>query len=474
MADGNQTGLMPRSTIAQLVGARLQAAQAFATAWEALEAAQKLAKTAAPSARFDLPWIAGGSCYGNQTVSFNTADAYRAYVEKGLNRSVWDHVIRSTNLDQLMDRHEREAFQAQLRDSPPEATVENIAATVERLLGDSDLIFKRGIANIFSKLDRRFRSHDGFKIGARLVLSCAISDFGTWNHYAGHDDNLVDIERTFAILDRQPQPTRDAGIVGAINAGRGRGLSRQAYEVSSPYFRAKMFKNGNVHLWFERDDLVERVNLLLAEYYGANLGVAPDVAEKTHAHAVTPAKDFGLFPSPPEVVARVIEQAKVWTRETYRGDYPKLRVLEPSAGPGAIASPAAAAGHAVTCVEVQPHLAHALAASGRYAKVLSEDFLTIRPAGLGAPFDRIIMNPPFDRGRDIDHVTHALQFLADDGILVSVMSAGTEFREDSKATAFRAMVERRGGYFVDLPAGSFAASGTYVNTILCVIGRKKF
>lgn len=460
--DAPKTGVMPRSTIAELVGARIRANQAYLAAWDAMAEAHAMAKHAAPSGTFDLPWVAGGSRYGNATMGFDKPEEFRAYVEKGLNRSVWNHVIRSTNLDQLMDRQERDAFRAQLDDNPPEATVENIAATVERLVGDSDLIFKRGIANVFSKLDRRFRSHDGFKVGARLVLSGALND-GFWNHYAKHDDNLVDIERTFAILDRKEQPSRDGGIVGAINAAR-RGFRPQAYEVSSPYFWAKVFKNGNIHLWFERDDLVEQVNLLLAEYYGANLGVAPDAAEKTHGYAVTPAKDFGLFPSPAAVVARVIEEARM-----ARGPH---RVLEPSAGPGAIALAALKDGNRVTCVEIQDALAQRLAVSGRFEKVLHADFLTVQPAALGK-FTRIVMNPPFDRGRDIDHVTHALQFLADDGILVAVMSAGTEYREDHKAQDFRAMVEKR-GFFVDLPAGSFAESGTYVNTLLCVIGRKRY
>ena len=81
------------------------------------------------------------------------------------------------------------------------------------------------------------------------------------------------------------------------------------------------------------------------------------------------------------------------------------------------------------------------------------------------------MNPPFDRGRDVDHVSHALKLLAPDGVLVAVMSAGVEFREDAKTSDFRAEVKRRGGKFHDLPPGSFASVGTHVNTVLCVIGR---
>lgn len=46
------------------------------------------------------------------------------------------------------------------------------------------------------------------------------------------------------------------------------------------------------------------------------------------------------------------------------------------------------------------------------------------------------------------------------------MSAGTEFRETRKAIAFRELIEAKKGVWRDLPAGSFAASGTYVNTVI--------
>jgi hypothetical protein len=59
----------------------------------------------------------------------------------------------------------------------------------------------------------------------------------------------------------------------------------------------------------------------------------------------------------------------------------------------------------------------------------------------GALYDRVIANPPFDCERDIDHVMHALRFLAPDGCLTAIMSAGTEFRETRKAIAFRALMD---------------------------------
>ena len=95
--------------------------------------------------------------------------------------------------------------------------------------------------------------------------------------------------------------------------------------------------------------------------------------------------------------------------------------------------------------------------------MLSGDFLRVQPA---ANYDRVVMNPPFDRERDIDHVMHALKFLKPDGCLIAIMSAGTEFRETRKSVAFRELMDKMGAKWRDLPPGSFASVGTNCNTIM--------
>lgn len=468
--------LMPRATVHQLVGARVQAEALFAEAWDKLQAAYRMAAAAAPSGTVDMPHLIGGSLYGRSGVTFQgEPDKFSAYVRDQLNRSTWRHVIKVTRLDQLMDKQEREAFTAALENDPPEASVENIAATIDRLLGDADLIWKRGIANVFAKLDRRFRSHDGFKVGSRIVLANALSDFGSWNHYRNHDDALFDVERAFCRLDGKESPENRyaGGVVTLIDAGKARfGLGkREAFEVESDYFRVRVFANGNLHVWFKSKDLVERVNQLLADYYGAALGAAPDVADQKHAPSGAVARNMGWFATPEATALRLLQEAGVGTRETHSGDYPKLTVLEPSAGEGALALPAAKAGHKVVCVEQHPGRAQHLRTIGLITR--QQDFLTVTPSDLGWHlFDRIVMNPPFDRGLDVEHVTHALQFLAPEGRLAAIMAAGVEFREDRRTADFRREVERRGGRFFDLPAGTFAPA-TNVNTVICMIGGRR-
>lgn len=169
-----------------------------------------------------------------------------------------------------------------------------------------------------------------------------------------------------------------------------------------------------------------------------------------------------LFETPPDLAARMVELA---------GIEPGQVVLEPSAGTGrivrAIEDVGRLGGGGLVCVEVNAELARGLADPQRY--VLCRDFLTWdEPERLGS-FDRVLMNPPFSKGADIDHVRHAFGMLEDGGKLVAIMGEGAFFRQDRKATAFRAWLDEVGGTSTRLPADTFKQSGTGVNTRLVTI-----
>lgn len=155
-----------------------------------------------------------------------------------------------------------------------------------------------------------------------------------------------------------------------------------------------------------------------------------------------------------------------------------MLVLEPSAGEGAIAVPIAKLGAIVHCFEINPkhriRLASKLFAFSPEYSVAGDDFLEITKPNLkGDLYDRIVMNPPFARQADITHVLHALNFLAPGGRLVSVMSAGIMFRTNQIYRNFTTILRSyySGGTIEALPEGSFAASGTNVNTVIVTMER---
>ena len=172
----------------------------------------------------------------------------------------------------------------------------------------------------------------------------------------------------------------------------------------------------------------------------------------------------GFFPTPKSLVERLIQEAEL---------EPHHRVLEPSCGKGDIAHGIRTAEPEafLTAVEMNRTLADVLTARG-FDPVFG-DFLQFHdPLG----FDRVLMNPPFERGTDIDHVQHAYQLLRPGGRIAAIMSEGPFFRSDRKSEEFRNWLDEVGGTSEELPPDSFkgieAFRETSVRTRLVLIGRE--
>ncbi|MBK4735961.1 methyltransferase [Noviherbaspirillum pedocola] len=169
------------------------------------------------------------------------------------------------------------------------------------------------------------------------------------------------------------------------------------------------------------------------------------------------AQIFNYFPSTPPIAKSVIVKARIEAG---------MEVLEPSAGRGALAFPAADCGAIVDCVELMDTNYALLQGDARLRDVRQADFLNMAPE---QRYDRIVMNPPFEKQADIHHVLHALEFLKPGGSLVSVMAAGVTFRDNRLTQDFRDLIRSRGGDIEANPEGAFKASGTMVNTVIVTI-----
>lgn len=170
-------------------------------------------------------------------------------------------------------------------------------------------------------------------------------------------------------------------------------------------------------------------------------------------------QDFGFFETPYEMADQVIKLAQIHTSH---------RVLEPSAGRGALLAPLGLPGairntiHLDT-IEILPENAGFLLNKGYRCR--QGDFLKMK--GID-PYDVIVMNPPFAKQADIDHVNCALGYLKRGGRLVAIMSAGVKFRDNKKTNEFRSVLDAYGGEIIDNPDGAFKTSGTMVNTITVI------
>jgi len=180
---------------------------------------------------------------------------------------------------------------------------------------------------------------------------------------------------------------------------------------------------------------------------------------------ITTPQELGVFFTPPIIVKRLIELASI---------RPGMTVLEPSAGIGNISKELDKITQPVISVEVNQKYCDTLT---RYfmtetsngatpRRVICTDFLTLEPTPI---YDGVVMNPPFAKQADIDHVCHALKFLKPNGKLASVMSASVLFRENRKTVEFRNLIANHSGFIEKLPEGSFKESGTMINAVIVIM-----
>ena len=141
------------------------------------------------------------------------------------------------------------------------------------------------------------------------------------------------------------------------------------------------------------------------------------------------------------------------------------RVLEPSAGHGALAIDCEVMDAiCVDCIEIDDDAAASLEKEG--FDVLGGDFLLMQPCSTKEQYSRIVMNPPFTRKSDAKHVRHAFEhWLAKDGLLTAIVADDGRDRQDIAAIHNSYCVKER------LPAGAFKESGTMIATLIIQLSK---
>lgn len=180
---------------------------------------------------------------------------------------------------------------------------------------------------------------------------------------------------------------------------------------------------------------------------------------------------YQFFETPKPIAQRMVELANIKYvdyDETNENDNVELLqdVIEPSAGHGAIADEIDQSRCLFRCNEIDHEKCKILEEKGY--PVACIDFLESDEQA-----DRFIMNPPFTKGQDADHVLHAYSLLRRGGRLVAIMSASVTFNQQKRYQKIRDLVEES-GQIIELPDGAFKESGTNVRTVIVVLDKQPF
>lgn len=367
-------------------------------------------------------------------------------LEKSLLTSAWKHLYESLSIARLASPSEKRRFEQSMADPAP-FTIDNIKATFGPYVQDPRGAVLRGLAEVFCELDHSYKSHDKVRIGVKglpkRVIIESLQSYGGWGR-----DKLESVLNALAsyqglALASYPEIDRlmeEGSLTEAWTYKRSR---KEGDEVEYPARGVwlKRFKNGNGHLFFDEQALLD-INRALAEFYGDVLPDCHEARPEKRRASTAVSKDLQYYATPMAVVERVLDEA---------GIRPPTRILEPSCGCGRFMDALRAKGATVIGYEVDPGRAEQCRRKGH--SVITGNFLEAAPTG---DFDQVVMNPPFYGKHYAKHVDHAMKFLKPGGRLTAILPATARYDHG--------LVD---GRWYDLPLGSFSESGTNINT--CVL-----
>lgn len=191
----------------------------------------------------------------------------------------------------------------------------------------------------------------------------------------------------------------------------------------------------------------------------------PFIDRLLNGSSVNIKKEFQFFETPDDV-------ADYMVRELYLRLYTRPRVLEPSAGQGALVKALYREypeHKQIDCCELMPENRDVLECIDG-VHIIADDFLSLGDE-YNEYYDLIIANPPFAKNQDIDHVYKMWDCLKPGGRIVTVMSPHWEFSSRKKEKTFQAWLEEKGGAVYPLGNGRFKSSGTMVSSVVVILDK---
>lgn len=194
-------------------------------------------------------------------------------------------------------------------------------------------------------------------------------------------------------------------------------------------------------------------------------GIRDMLASLDAGKSVDPVNEHQVFYTPASVARDMAQLAMMRTPNGRT-----LRMLEPSVGGAALVHAALRIDPtlAVVAVEIRQEacltLPIDLRSNPRF-EVHPADFLSLTPSDIGL-FDLILMNPPFAKGQDLEHIRHAAAFLHPGGTLCAIAWPAFMTPSTRKQRAFSDWLKELEADVERLPESKFGRTSLSVARIL--------
>lgn len=180
---------------------------------------------------------------------------------KVLERDVWGALIERMDIRRMVGIQRWREISDQLEKGElPEITEVNVINFAQNLLKQLPDMLTEAVGEVFDFLRPQrssYKTNSELEIGRKVILTNMVElwSLNTYRVNGHRSQHLTALENVFSALAGQ----------GQINKRYRSALETEVAETrtaqgETPYFRFKLYRNGNMHLEFKRLDLLKRLN----------------------------------------------------------------------------------------------------------------------------------------------------------------------------------------------------------------------
>ena len=191
-----------------------------------------------------------------------------------ITQSFWKHVIDRSGVKSLMDHKRRKKLDEQMRDihNLPPFDMATVHGTIYGWAESSQDVFEQMVQTTYKDLipyRNEYKTNKRYRIGKKIIRYIGLNSM--FNMVEGYyKDMWRDLDRIFHQLDKKTPPEHGQDLVCRLEMASREGFD----ELETEYFDCKWFKNGNLHLKFIREDLLQEFNRIGAKQFAGQLGEA--------------------------------------------------------------------------------------------------------------------------------------------------------------------------------------------------------
>ena len=189
-------------------------------------------------------------------------------IAHNIDRSIWRDLMLKSGMLTLMDAEARSQWAKSLEEGDlPAISEANILSTFEQLHHNKQVVFERGIINVFRGLSWDYKTNNPSYFDKKIIVNNLVK-YDKWGYslnWCWRRDQLADLERMLYLLDGKTIPDNRHDISIRFMDFVRDNPHQQVFE--DDMFTIRYFQKGSGHITFKRLDLVERMNDIVAKHY---------------------------------------------------------------------------------------------------------------------------------------------------------------------------------------------------------------